>query len=115
MAFQKVFDFKEVTFEYQSNGTATFQFYTDMPGGTLAERLAAGVTLPTTTNTRKTITIPLDGIQGSEYYPKITPGPTTQFILLSGKVWLRPIGVYLDGSLLPQGEVWETQPIAVGA
>lgn len=115
MAFQKVFDFKEVTIEYQSNGDATFQIYTDMPGGALAVRLGAGVTLASTTNTRKTITIPLDGIQGTEFYPVITPGATTQFILLSGKVWIRPIGVYLDGSLSPTGEIWQTQPIALGA
>lgn len=112
MAFQKVFDFKEVTFEYSSNGAATFQFYTDMPGGTLAVRLGAGITLPSTSGTRKTTTIPLDNIQGTEYYPVITPANTTQFTLLQGKVFLRPIGVYLDGSL---GEIWQTQPIAVGA
>jgi hypothetical protein len=112
MAFQKVFDLKEATLEYQSNGVATFQLYTDMPGGTLAARLGAGVTLPSTSNTRKTITIPLDNIQGTEYYPLITPGGSTQIILLAGKIWLRPIGVYLDGTL---GEIWQTQPIAVGA
>jgi len=112
MAFRKVFDFKEVTLQYQSNGTATFQFYTDMPGGTLAARLGAGITLPSTSGTRKTITIPLDNIQGTEYYPLVTPGGSTQIFLLGGTVWLRPIGVYIDGSI---SEIWQTQPIAPGA
>lgn len=120
MAFQKVFDFKEITLEYSSNGAAVFQFYTDMPGGTLAIRLplgapaSGGYALPSTggIGARKTITIPLDGIQGTEYYPIFTPANTTQLILLSAKIFLRPIGVYLDGSL---GEIWQTQPIAVGA
>jgi hypothetical protein len=120
MAFQKVFDFKEITIEYASNGTAVFQFYSDMPGGTLAVRLplgspgSGGFSLPSTggITIRKTITIPLDGVQGTQYYPIVTPGNTTQIILLQAKIWLRPIGVYLDGSL---SEIWQTQPIAVGA
>jgi hypothetical protein len=44
-----------------------------------------------------------------------TPGASTQFRLFSGHVKLRLIGIYLDGSTSPQGEVWFTQPIAVGA
>lgn len=115
MAQRKVAEFKEATLVYQSNGDATFQFYTDMPGGTLAARLGAGVTLPTTASTRKTITIPLDGIEGSEFYPTVTPGPATQLRIFSGVVLVRPIGVYLDGSVSPQGEIWSTQPIAIGA
>lgn len=117
MAFQKVFDLKEVTLEYSSNGTAVFQLYTDMPGGTLAIRLplgapaSGGVTLASTGGTRKTITIPLDGTQATEYYPVITPGSTTQLTLLQGKIFLRPIGVYLDGTL---GEIFQTQPIGIG-
>ena len=112
MAFRKVAEFKEVTMYYQSNGSATFQFYTDMPGGTFAARLPIAITLPSTDNTRKPITIPLDGIEGTEFYPVITPGPATQFRLFSGVVFDRPIGVYLDGSL---GEIWKTAPIAIGA
>ena len=114
MAFQKVFDFKEVTLEYSSNGAATFQFYTDMPGGTLAVRLGAGITLASTGGVRKTVTIALDGIQGTLFYPVITPGGSTQLTLLAGKVLTRPIGVYIDGSITP-AEIWQTQPIALGA
>jgi hypothetical protein len=114
MAFQKVFDFKEVTIEYRSNGAASFQFSTDMPGGALAARLGAGFTLPTSggIGLNRTQTVPLDGIQGTMYQPQITPGSSTQIIVLSAKLWLRPIGVYLDGTL---NEEWITQPIAVGA
>lgn len=113
MAFRKVAEFKEVTIQYQSNGAATFQFYTDMPGGALAARLAgSGVTLASTSGTRKTITIPLDGIEGTEFYPLITPGAATQLRLFSGTVYVRPIGVYIDGSL---NEIWQTTPIPIGA
>jgi hypothetical protein len=123
MAQQKVFDFKEITFEYQSNGVATLQFYTDIPNtgvpGALAARLSTGVTIPSSTgispnNLRKTMTIPLDGIQGTMYQVSITPGSTTQFVLLAGKVHMRPIGVFLDGAAVPQAEIWQTQPIAPG-
>jgi hypothetical protein len=119
MAQQKVFDLKEVTLEYSSNGAATFQLYTDLPGGALAIRLplgapsSTGVTLPSTTGIRKTITIPLDGVQATLFYPVITPAGTTQLTLLAGKVLLRPIGLYLDGSLAT-AEIWQPQPIAPG-
>lgn len=113
MAFRKVAEFKEVSLQYASNGPATFQWYTDMPGGALAVRLGAGVTMPSTgaTSARKTFTAPLDNLVGTEYYPLITPGNATQLELLSGVVWLRPIGVYIDGSI---GEIWSTPPISVG-
>lgn len=120
MAYQKVADFKEVTIEYRSNGAAVFQFQTDMPGGTMANRLplgapsSAGFALPSSgglTITR-TITIPLDGVQGTLYLPSVVPGNATQIIVLAGRLWWRPIGVYLDGSL---SEEWITQPIAIGA
>jgi hypothetical protein len=102
---------KELSLEYQSNGAATLQWYTDMPGGTLAARKVPAVTLASTSSTRKTITIPLDGIEATLYYPEITPAAATQLRLFGGVVWLRPIGVYIDGS---QGEVWKTAPLAVG-
>lgn len=112
MAFRKVAEFKEVTLQYQSNGSSTIQFYTDMPGGALAVRLGAGVTLASTAGMRKTITVPLDSIEGTEFYPVITPGGSTQLRLFGGTVWLRPIGVYVDGSL---GEIWSTPPLSIGA
>jgi len=116
VAFQKECDFKEVTIDYRSNGSATFQFYTDLPGGSLAARLGSGFTLPTSggITSDKTITIALDGIQGTLFYPLVTPGATTQIILLRAKLWWRPIGVYLDGSLAI-AEEWLTQPLALGA
>lgn len=112
MAFRKVAEFKEVTLQYQSNGAATFQLYTDMPGGALAVRLGAGTAMASTTSTRKTLTIPLDGIEGTEFYPLITPGGSTQLRLFSGVVYVRPIGVYIDGSL---SEVWSTPPLSIGS
>lgn len=116
MAFRKVHEFKEITLCYALAGTstptATLQFWTDMPGGVLAVRLGAGVSLAATTG-RKTITVPLDGIRGTEFYPVITPSATGQFELYSAVVYLRPIGVYVDGSLTPP-EIWQTVPIAPG-
>jgi len=120
MAYQKVFDFKEVTIEYRSTGASVFQFQTDLPGGTMAIRLplsapsSAGWSLASSggIGITKTVTVPLDGVQGTLYQPSITPSGSAQIIVLSAKLWLRPIGVYLDGTL---GEEWITQPIAVGA
>jgi|SRR5580700_2107967 hypothetical protein len=114
MAIQRVYDFKEMEITYQSNGVSTVQFYTDMPGGVLAPRLGAGITMASTGGTRKTLPIPLDAIQGTIFYPVFTPGPTTQLFLLAGKIWMRAIGLYLDGSLVP-GEIWSPQPIAPGS
>ena len=122
MAFRKVNEFKEVTLVYASNGDANLQWYTDMPGGALAARLGAGsppagITLPTTSGKRQSITIPLDGIRGTEFYPLITPSTAstgTQFELYSGVVYLRPLGVYIDGSAVNGGEIWSTVPIAPG-
>lgn len=111
MAFRKVAEMKECTLQYQSNGTATLQWYTDMPGGVLTARLGAGTNLPSTNSSRKTITVPLDGIEGTEFYPVVTPAGGTQLRLFSGVVYVRPIGVYIDGSL---NEIWSTPPISVG-
>jgi hypothetical protein len=111
MAFRKVAEFKECSLQYQSNSTATFQWTTDMPGGTLAPRLAPAVNLPSTGSTRKTTTVPLDGIFGTEYVCQVTPSATCQMSLYSAVVYIRPIGVYIDGSL---GEIWSTPPISVG-
>lgn len=113
--FRVVNDFKEITLVYLSNGPAVLQLFTDMPGGALVARLGGGITLPSSSSKRVPITIPLDGIRGKEFYPLITPGGSTQFELYSGVVWLRPIGVYLDGAAIPQGEIWQTVPIAPGA
>src|SRR5262252_7189899 len=112
MAFRRVAEFKEIDLQYQSNGISTLQFFTDMPGGVLQPRLGSGKSLPDTTSTRKTTTIPLDGIEGTEFYPQATPGATTQLRLYSGTLWLRPIGVYIDVSL---GEIWSTPPLSIGS
>lgn len=109
MAFRKVAEFKECSLQYQSNGPSTFEFFTDMPGGTLAQRV--NTALPTSNNARTTTTVPLDGITGTQFYPEIIPGSTTQLRLFSGVVYLRPIGVYIDGSL---GEIWSTPPLSIG-
>lgn len=117
MAFRKVFEFKEITLCYSSNGTSTLGFFTDMPAasvpGALASRLSATLPTTTTVGARQTITVPLDAIRGTQFYPKVTPGVSTQMEIYSGLVQARPIGVYLDGALTVP-EFWQTVPIAPG-
>lgn len=125
MAFRKVHELKEVTISYSSTGPAAFQLYTDVPGPTLAIRLpisapvatGIGITAGSALGTanRLTQTIPLDGIRATEFYPMIKPATTTQIEIYSMVIQVRPIGVFVDGSTLPVGEIWQTVPIAPGA
>ena len=121
MAFSVVAQFKELSLEYVSpSGASTLHFFTDMPGSHLVDRTGAK-TLPQTNadHSPATYTIPLvDGngapLEGTLYYPHVDPFATsasggTQ--LRSGVVWLRRIGVYLDGA---KGEFFETMPIPIG-
>ncbi len=112
--------------QYSSNGAATLDFFTDIakgaspgPPAVLASALTAPVTLPTTggVGKRQTITIPLDGVRGTEFYPKIIPQtgtPGTQLEVYAMTTYIRPIGVYLDGGAPNGGEIWQTVPIAPG-
>ncbi len=117
MAFRKVFEFKEITLAYSSNGAATLAFFTDMPATTvpaaLASRVSAALQTTTTIGARQSATIPLDGVRGTLFYSKVTPGVSTQMEIYSGVVMARPIGVYLDGSQAVP-EFWQTAPIAPG-
>jgi len=121
MAFRKVAQFKEASLEYVSpSGPSTFKFFTDMPGGHLVER-TGGKTMPITNadHTPNTITFPLvdaNGapLEGTLYQERVDPFATsasggTQ--LRSGVIWMREIGVYLDGAL---GEFFESLPHSVG-
>jgi hypothetical protein len=118
MAFRKVAQFKEVSLEYVSPTAAgSFKLFTDMPGNHLADRTGVKV-LPATNadKTPNTITFPLvDGngapLEGTLYYPRVDPPASGALQLRGGVIWMRPIGVYLDGTL---GEFFETLPIPVG-
>jgi hypothetical protein len=127
MAFRKVLEIKEISMQYSSNGVAKFDFFTDLAAvggvvpavpGALASALSAPVDLPSTLGVgkRQTVTIPLDGVRATEFYPKITPGisPGTQFELYSMTAYIRPIGVYLNGGAPNGGEIWQTAPLAPG-
>lgn len=115
---QTVAQFLEVVMEYVATGSSgSFDFLTDMPGGSMASRITP-VSLPVTPSDKspKTITIPLldannAPIEGTLFQPKWTPGATGTLQVRSASVKLRHIGVYLDGT---RGEVWTTQPIPVG-
>lgn len=119
MAFRKVAEFKEVTLEYVSpTSTGLFRFYTDMPGNHMAERLNGGKVMTATNadKTPNTITFPLvdsNGapLEGTLYQPRVDPPPTGALQLRSGVIWLRTVGVYLDGTL---GEFFDTLPISIG-
>jgi hypothetical protein len=118
MAFRKLAQFREISIEYVSPTAAgVLRFYTDQPGNHLTER-TGGKTLPTTNSdkTPATITFPLvDGsgapLEGTLYYPRVEPPVSGSLQLRSGVVWMRPIGVSLDGTL---GEFFECLPIPVG-
>jgi hypothetical protein len=89
-----------------------------MPGGHLAERTNGGKSLPATNPDKApgTITFPLLDVNGAPlegtlYYPRVEPPVNGALQLRSGVVWVRTIGVFLDGSL---GEFFDTLPIAIG-
>jgi hypothetical protein len=120
MSFRRVAQFREMSIEYVSpSGDSTAKFFTDMPGNQLALRVTGTLPQSNADHTPRTTTIPLvDGngapLEGTLYYPRVEPYVTsgsggTQ--LRSGVVYMRAIGVYLDGTL---GEFFETLPIGIG-
>jgi hypothetical protein len=118
MAFRKVAQFKECTLEYVSaDGAGTFKFFTDMPGGHLTDRTGA-LALPVTNAdkapaSRTFSLVDANGapLEGTLYYPRVDPPATGALQLRSGVVWMRTIGVYLDGA---SGEFFDTLPISIG-
>ena len=89
MAFRKVAQLKEMSFDFSSSGgTSAVQLYTDLPGNAMAARLSAK-TLSNSAAGRKTETIPLDGVEASLYRPEITPGVATILRLFGGVIWMR--------------------------
>lgn len=120
MAFRKVAQFKECSLEYVSpSGASSFTFKTDMPGGQIATRLTEPLPQTASDRSPRTTTVSLvDGngapLEGTLYVTRVDPFATSALggtQLRSGCIFLRPIGVYLDGSL---GEFFETMPISVG-
>lgn len=117
MAFRKVGQFREVSLEYVSaDGPGTFKFSTDMPGNAITLRETK--TLPQTAvdKSPQTITFPLVDVNGAPlegtlYVPRVEPPVYGALQLRSGVVWIRTIGVYLDGTL---GEFFDTLPIGIG-
>lgn len=116
MALERVKQFKDLIVDYDCSGTGTptldVDIWTDMPGGAMASRKK--VDLPATAG-RQTKVIPLDDdgayIEGTLVQAKFTPSATAVVRLYGATLRLRPIGVYLDGSL---GEFWKTQEIGFG-
>jgi hypothetical protein len=108
MALQRVKQFKDIELEYEAVAAMTVTFLTDMPGSAMA--LRATLNFPLTT-TRRTLTLPLDGIEGTLFQVKIVS--TAVVRLYGGVVRVKPIGVYFDGGSTP-AEIWQTQEQGIG-
>lgn len=113
MAFDRVKQFKEVTFDYESPDAAVpLSVLTDMPGGAMAVRSWPGslTGLPVTT-TRRTYTLPMDGIEGTLVQFKTTLPFAGKLKIYGAVCQVRPVGLYIDGVAK---QIWETQPLDLG-
>jgi hypothetical protein len=94
---------------------ATLQLYSDIPGGAMAARLGAGVTIATTT-TRKAIIVPLSSpVDGRLLRTTLIitgTTPTQGFLLYGVRLRVYRTGEYLDGT--NTGEKWAPLPISIG-
>ena len=106
MSLARVKQFKDIELSYESAAAVTLTLYTDMPGGSLALRNT--LTFPAASS-RHTKTLPLDGTEGTLYY--VSASSTGVVRLYGGLIRVRGVGVYIDGAA---GEVWTTQPSAIG-
>jgi hypothetical protein len=102
---------KDITLTWWSDASASFKIYTDLPTGTLALNRTLSLSVPSTGD-RETQTFPLDtsGLLEGRLI-KYRAEPTGELILFGGFIRFRRIGVYVNGAL---GDVWETQPLALG-
>ena len=107
MAFERVKQFKDIIVDYDAPSGASLKIYTDMPGGTMAQRLTT-LTLPATTG-RQTKALALDGTEGT--LVRFEWSSTGVLRLYGATLRMRPVGVYLDGAA---GEVWKTQELGFG-
>ena len=108
MPLQRVKQFKDIEIEYESVSGMSVLFYTDMPGTAMALRATLAFAA---TTTRRTLTLPLDGIEGTLFQVKITSAGVVR--LYGGVVRVKPIGVYFDGGSTP-AEIWSTQEQGIG-
>lgn len=104
-----VAEFNDVTLVYSSTAGLSLLFYTEPVGGSLS--LAATLAFPSTggATARATKTLPLTGLIGKTFKVKIASAGV--FALFAGHIQARQIGTILDGAA---GEIWETQPMALG-
>jgi len=106
-------EFKLLSLVYESTGNATILFKTDRPGGTMATRAtfnsSSACKIENTNGLRKTFRGPLDGIRGCLYQLKITPDSGVELMLYEGKLELKEIGLYRDGTC---GEYFETEELS---
>lgn len=104
-----VYQLKDLTIRWETSVAGTLEVYTDLPGGSLILRTT--ITLAATTGRWKR-TFPLDGIEGRQLKVKGIPAAGAVLRLYDGSYRVRRIGEYIDGAA---GEIWETQPLDLGA
>jgi hypothetical protein len=104
----KAVDRVEFDIDTTTTAAATLQIHSDVPGGTMAPRLATPVTIKQT-NGRAVVQVVLPAIIEGKLlrYRVESPVPIN---LYGARVRLTPIGVYIDGS---NGETWDTRPIPI--
>lgn len=108
MPLSRVKEFKDVVFGYEANGAVLFEWKTDLPGN--AEAVRESKSGGDTSGERQTLVLPLDGVEGNFYRPRVTPQGATVCKLYWGRVRLKVIGVYLEGS---QSEFFETDQLSL--
>jgi hypothetical protein len=115
MAARHVGEFKSLVLTYESTGSATVTFLTDMPGGAMAVRATFSSSSPckieNSSSKRKTANFPLDGIVGALYQLKVVPDSGVQLKLFEGRLWVKVIGEFYDGTC---NEYFETDEISFG-
>ena len=110
MPISGVKEFKDLRLIYESTGSGTILWKTDMPGGVIATRKTNTTEIVDTSGLRKTARVPLDGIEGQLYQLRVTPSGSATLKLFEGFVRLRIVGVYLDGS---RSEFYETPEMSL--
>lgn len=116
MPASRILQYQKIELEYDAPLGATLKFFTDLPGHVLALRKT--VALPATAS-RRAYPIPLHPVPHDGTYPegptfrvRVEPNGATEsdtVRLYGGRIFLRPLGVYIEGAA---GEIWETLDIS---
>jgi len=106
---------KNVSVTYASDAAGTLDIYTDWTGilGFVSSHpLPSTGGLGATSRVKKTIDLQASYSPFKQIKFKATPGANGRIIMYEGSVEVRQIGTYLEGA---NGDIWETQPLSLGA